>query len=132
MVELVIICAGCANEYMVDTDSPQWECPSCERILENKNYPFLSARLMEAKRLDVKDSDWNALYHDIRNKALDKLMELKLQYKVEQIDLPPAEELDLGNVPEIDRLDEEAWKEATLQFIDKAHAIIIKLESKLE
>ncbi|UCC94102.1 MAG: hypothetical protein JSW25_05430, partial [Thermoplasmata archaeon] len=63
-MRIIIICGNpeCGEEYPADTRDRTWECPHCGRSRENQYYPFLNAKLMNA-RIHSDEADWKA-HHD--------------------------------------------------------------------
>ena len=62
-MRMLVICGNedCRAEFAADTVNPFWKCPECEREIENRFFPFLSARIMEA-RIRPEKADWKRLY----------------------------------------------------------------------
>ena len=62
-MRMLVICGNedCRTEFATDTVDPFWKCPECDREIENKFFPFLSARIMEA-RIHPGKADWKKLY----------------------------------------------------------------------
>ena len=54
----------CKNEFYVDSMDPVWECTNCGREIINQNYPFLTAKLMQAK-IDGDLADWRSMFIDL-------------------------------------------------------------------
>jgi hypothetical protein len=54
----------CKNEFNVDSKDPVWECTNCGREIVNQNYPFLSAKLMQAK-IDGNQTDWRGMFIEL-------------------------------------------------------------------
>ena len=68
---LMIIKCGdseCREEFKMGSEEPAWECPACGRTILNRNYPFLTAKLMQA-RIDGDENDWKATFQDLLEKA---------------------------------------------------------------
>jgi hypothetical protein len=67
---IVIVCGGegCGKEFRSDTKDRKWVCPHCGRAIENKYYPFLNARLMQA-RIDKDAADWKAMWEGLLEEA---------------------------------------------------------------
>jgi hypothetical protein len=68
-MDFIIVCGNddCRQEYGAQTDSRQWECPKCGRVKSNDFWPFLDARLMQA-RID-KDTDWRKMHDQLLSRA---------------------------------------------------------------
>jgi len=67
---IVIVCGGeeCGKEFRADTKDRKWVCTHCRRAIENKYYPFLNARLMQA-RIDKDAADWKTMLEGLRAEA---------------------------------------------------------------
>lgn len=51
----------CRTEFFVESSEPLWTCTECGREITNRNYPFLTARLMQA-RIDGPRADWKGAF----------------------------------------------------------------------
>ena len=58
----------CGEEYPTDTKDRLWKCPHCDRELPNPFYPFLTARLMNA-RIHPDDTDWKEMHDELLSTA---------------------------------------------------------------
>ena len=78
-MQIIIKCGGegCGREFKGETEESSWLCPYCDHEVENKDYPFLCARLMEAKRVPD-ETDWRDLYDFLLEKARMKILENNL------------------------------------------------------
>jgi hypothetical protein len=58
-MRMKVICGDedCREEFYVESKEHIWICPNCSREIENRNYPFLTARLMQAK-IEKDEADW--------------------------------------------------------------------------
>ncbi len=68
---LIIIKCGdpeCREEFKKGSEEPAWECPACGRTILNRNYPFLTAKLMQAG-IDGDENDWKVTFQDLLEKA---------------------------------------------------------------
>jgi hypothetical protein len=65
-MRMIVICGNenCSQEFNADTKDQEWICPHCDRIIENKNYPFLTAKFMDAK-INPDFADWKELYEEL-------------------------------------------------------------------
>jgi hypothetical protein len=76
-LRLKVVCGqeGCRNEFSADTEEPRWTCPSCEHVIENPHFPFLTARIMQSK-YKPEEVDYEAyfthLVEDVRRHFLDR------------------------------------------------------------
>ena len=70
-MEIIVKCGSetCREEFKARTGEPQWVCPKCDRVIENRNYPFLTARLMEAKA-NPGTANWKLLHDELLEKAV--------------------------------------------------------------
>jgi hypothetical protein len=84
-MKFIVVCGNddCRAEYSAQTEEKEWACPKCSRRKTNPYWPFLDAKLMQA-RID-KDTDWKKMYDDLIVKARqlleDKDEEMKLLKK---------------------------------------------------
>jgi hypothetical protein len=58
----------CENVFYVESKDPVWECTNCGREILNRNYPFLTAKLMQGK-IDGDKADWRALFLELVERA---------------------------------------------------------------
>lgn len=77
-VRIFVACANpdCGEEYPVETDDRHWDCPHCGRELENRFYPFLTARLMNA-RIHSEEADWRQHHDELLERARGRARELR-------------------------------------------------------
>ena len=77
-MRIIIICGDpeCGEEYPTDTKDRTWECPHCGRVRENKYYPFLTAKLMNA-RIHADEADWKAHHDELLMTAQGKVTDLR-------------------------------------------------------
>ncbi|MCU0799934.1 MAG: hypothetical protein MUC62_09740 [Candidatus Thermoplasmatota archaeon] len=54
----------CRTEFFVESAEPVWTCTECGREITNRNYPFLTAKLMQA-RIDGPRADWMKAYTEL-------------------------------------------------------------------
>jgi hypothetical protein len=84
-MRFIVVCGNpeCREEYFAQTEDRQWICNKCGRVKANDFWPFLSARLMQAK-ID-KDTDWKKMHDDLllnaRQMIEDKEEEIRLLKK---------------------------------------------------
>ena len=111
----------CKMEFYVDSKDPVWECPNCERVITNRNYPFLTAKLMQAK-IDGDATDWKGMFLDLIKTA-----------RIEINARGGGEE----HTEKMDRMEKEAtkkdltnsqWKEEHDKLLEEARNIILSLE----
>jgi hypothetical protein len=68
-MRFIVVCGNpeCREEYYAQTEDKEWTCTKCGRVKGNEFWPFLDARLMQA-RID-KDTDWKKQYDELLAKA---------------------------------------------------------------
>ena len=105
-MRLRIICGNddCRQEYTTDTMDRTWECPHCGRVRENDFYPFLTARMMQA-RINGKDDDWEAVHDDMVEKADVRVQEKNVRLRRLEGDL--------------DIQDDKVYPDAIAEMLDK-------------
>jgi hypothetical protein len=141
-MQIIIICGNddCRQEYKVDTNDRVWECPHCGRKRESDHYPFLTAKLMQA-RIDGDMADWETIHNEAVEKADVKVQENDLRIDRLEYDAGvaiPGEVLaseykaDLKNLREEDEASEEKWRSKAENFMKKARAIIITQEDRIK
>ena len=91
-MQIIVKCGSeeCRKEFRAEVEEPEWVCPHCERVIENKNYPFLTAKLMEA-RSNPDNVDWKELHEDLLADAIALVKEKeeeikKLEKKIEDLE----------------------------------------------
>jgi hypothetical protein len=84
-MRFIVVCGNpeCREEYYAQTEDREWTCTKCGRVKSNDFWPFLDAKLMQAK-ID-KDTDWKKMHDELLAKARmmmeDKDEEIKLLKK---------------------------------------------------
>lgn len=149
-MRIIIICGDpdCGEEYPTDTKDRTWECPHCGRIRDNQYYPFLTAKLMNA-RIHSDEADWKAHHDEMLAKARAKVFDLrdrigflrkdlgKLRVQLpeeEQAKLPalvsPDDIEDFLGIwdPEAPADDPKAWQDLHDQLLEGARGEILALE----
>lgn len=91
-MKIIVKCGSdeCRTEFRADISDPEWICPNCDRVIENKNYPFLSAQLMEALT-KPDEANWRALHDDLLERAIKKVKEqeeemAKLEERIKELE----------------------------------------------
>ncbi len=76
-MRMIIICGDpdCGEEYPADTGDRTWECPHCGRVRDNQYYPFLTAKLMNA-RIHSDEADWKDHHDELLMTARGKVADL--------------------------------------------------------
>ena len=69
-MRMIVICGNedCNQEFDADTKDREWKCPHCDRVIVNKNYPFLTAKFMDAK-INPDLANWQDLYEELLEEA---------------------------------------------------------------
>lgn len=140
-MRLIIVCGEpeCRKEYKTDTEERVWECPHCGRVRENDFYPFLSAKMMQA-RIDGDHADWETIYGEACAKAEVRLQERNLRLRRLERDLGiadddayPDESRRLASlVNEEGATDQREWRGRTEAFMREARAIIVGVEDRIK
>jgi len=84
-MRFIVVCGNpeCREEYYAQTEERVWTCTKCGRQKQNEFWPFLDARLMQA-RID-KDTDWRRMHDELLARARtmieDKEEEIRLLKK---------------------------------------------------
>jgi len=118
----------CGKEFRADTADPVWKCPHCGREIENRYYPFLTAKLMQAK-INGDEKTWRERYESLieesRLKILERyerIVEKKGEgyYVPDMSFLEEAEEI-------LDKDDDEVdWKEEHDALLRKARKVVLE------
>jgi ribosomal protein L37AE/L43A len=125
-VKMRVVCGDpeCRKEFPVSSDDPVWECPSCGRKIENKKYPFLTAKFMQAS-IDGGDADWKSLFSDLIEQTRTEIVK-----RTEGRDVAPdlsfldrAEDL-LGT----ESKGTSSWRENYEWLFSEARKLILKLD----
>ena len=131
-MQIIIKCGGdgCSREFKGDTEERSWLCPFCDHEIINKHYPFLSARLMEAKRVP-QETDWKDLFDLILRKARMKMMEANLRRMEEGL-----EKVSLSLLAEyenqFDSGEDMDFQEKTLEAVEKLGEQVRSMEKDLK
>ena len=149
-MRIIIICGNpeCGEEYPTDTKDRMWECPHCGRQRENQFYPFLNAKLMNA-RIHSDEADWKEHHDELLVTAQGKVTDLrdriaylrkdlsKLRVQLPQEDqaklpdLASPDDVDdflTGWTPEAPSEDPAAWLDLHDRLFEGARAEIMALE----
>ena len=149
-MRIQVICGDpeCGEEYPTDTRDRFWECPHCGRAIENKYYPFLTAKLMNA-RIHADETDWKEQHDELLVQARGKAADLQEHLNVLRKDLRklrvrlPEEERealpdleDIGSTdgfldgwsPDAPGDDMDAWRRLYDKLLEGAREEIITLE----
>lgn len=149
-MRIIIICGNpdCQEEYPADTEDRAWQCPHCDRERPNIYYPFLTARLMNA-RIHTEEADWKEHHDELLAKAQRKVADLqdhmevlfkdlaKLRVRLpeeEQAKLEPLERMAAedgfleGWTPRAEEGDMTAWRELHDRLLEGAREQILAME----
>ena len=130
-MEIRVVCGDpdCREEFPVSTEDPKWECPNCGRIIVNRKYPFLTAKLMQAS-IDRDRTDWREMLADLTEQIRSEVGK-----RIEGTEAFP----DLSFLDEAEeKLKENSdgsnstWREAYENLFNKARALILELDKDLE
>jgi hypothetical protein len=142
-MQIIIVCGNddCRQEYKVDTNDRYWECPHCGRKRESDHYPFLTAKLMQA-RIDGDAGDWETIHNESVETAAVKVQEndltiARLEHEagvaIEGETLASEHQAALKALKkEDDAADGEKWRARAEGFIKKARAIMIEQEDRIK
>jgi hypothetical protein len=142
---IVIVCGGeeCGKEFRADTKDRKWVCPHCGRAIENKFYPFLNARLMQA-RIDKDAADWKTMFEGLREEAnnLFKDRTERLARLRRELEGTPGAPIDTGDIKSPFAVDaptkdgEDAggkeWRGLYEDLFKSARAIIIEKDDEID
>lgn len=152
-MRMIIICGDpdCGEEYPADTGDRTWECPHCGRVRDNQYYPFLTAKLMNA-RIHSDEADWKGHHDELLMTARGKAADLrerarylakdlaKLRVRLPEEDRGRYEEpasledvdpfLD-GWDPSSDGSDDPEWRDLHDRLLDGARKEILALEDAI-
>jgi hypothetical protein len=128
-MQIRVVCGNeeCREEFPVSSEDPEWECPSCGRMIVNRRYPFLTARLMQGT-IDRDASDWKALYSFLLERAGSEI-EKRASLKAEGDDLSFIDAaqhlLDSG-----EELPNAEWKRLHDELLTKAREAVLALDGR--
>ena len=130
-MQFIIKCGGedCGREFKGDTQEPSWLCPYCDHEVLNKDYPFLCARLMEAKRVP-EETDWRDLYDFLLEKARLKMLENNMalvENGLQKTALSQLVEFEKKLVQE-----DEDFQDLTLRMLKEIGEQVISQEKEIE
>ena len=115
----------CRKEFKVSSKDPEWECPSCSRVIVNRHYPFLTARFMQA-RIDGDDADWKGLLSDLIESA-----RKEIGLRAEGVD-PPPDTAFLDKIESLlsEKSGESNWRQIYDKLLQQARETVLLLERK--
>lgn len=149
-MRMIIICGDpdCGEEYPADTGDRTWECPHCGRVRDNQYYPFLTAKLMNA-RIHSDEADWKGHHDELLMTARGKAADLRERASYLEKDLAKlrvrlpeedrgrtAEPVSLGDIepfldgwdPGAEGDDEPEWRDLHDRLLEGARKEILALE----
>jgi hypothetical protein len=141
-MRIIIVCGNdnCRQEYKVETTDRFWECPHCGRKRESENYPFLTAKFMQA-RIDGDNGDWETILNEAIQKADTKVQENDLRIgrleqdtgvAVEGETLASEHKAALKALVKKDGSSEESMRKRAELFMKEARAIIVEQEERIK
>jgi hypothetical protein len=141
-MRIIIVCGNdnCRQEYKVETTDRFWECPHCGRKRESDNYPFLTAKFMQA-RIDGDNGDWETILNEALQKADTKVQENDLRIARLEHDAGVALEGEalasehkaaLKALVKKDESSEESMRKRAERFMKEARAIIVEQELRIK
>lgn len=142
---IVIVCGGeeCGKEFRADTKDRRWVCPHCGRAIENRYYPFLNARLMQA-RIDKDAADWKTMLEGLREEAnnLFKDRTERLARLRRELEGTPGATIDTGDIRSPFAVDAPAnggeagggkeWRRLYEDLFKSARATIIEKDDEID
>ena len=133
-MKIIIKCGGedCRREFNGETEERSWLCPYCDHEVMNKDYPFLCARLMEAKRVPD-ETDWRDLFDYMLDKARTKMIENNFALAGEGIEKTSLSKLiEFENILEGDDQEGIDFQALTLKALQVLGEQVIAQEEKLQ
>lgn len=131
-MQIFIKCGGdeCGREFKGDTGQPDWTCPYCGREVRNAQYPFLCARLMEAKSHPPEETNWKELLDHLLRKARLKYLENNMRLRENGLEASKLDKL----IEYENRLDEEGldWYKITQDFLKECAEEICEQERRFK
>ena len=111
----------CREEFFVDSKDPVWECPSCSREIINKNYPFLTAKLMQAK-IEGDMADWKNRFTELLEEATINIAERKGDKEID------INFLDEANANLSKDMPDNKWRELHDELLNRARILVLELD----
>lgn len=126
-MKMIIKCGNdeCRKEFSANTVDPYWECPDCARRIENRFFPFLNARLMEAKA-NPDGTNWAKLFKEHLGVINGFVTEKREQIGLLMADFDIPDEYGLEEFNEL--VEEKNFGPETFDLLlKKGHAVAIYL-----
>ena len=122
-MRMKVVCGDleCREEFFVESKETVWECPSCSREIVNKNYPFLTAKLMQAK-IEGDSADWKIRFTELIEEAKKEISERSNGKTVDTEFLVDA----VSNLEK--ELQNDEWKRLHDELLERAKCLVHELE----
>ncbi|MBN1391083.1 MAG: hypothetical protein JXA22_10630 [Candidatus Thermoplasmatota archaeon] len=112
----------CASEFFVESKEPVWTCEKCGREITNRYYPFLTAKLMQAK-IDGDAANWKEMYAELLDTARTEIAARGVRAE----DVAFLEEA--GSLMERKRaMSNQEWRAEHDQLLERARTYILSVE----
>jgi len=124
-----VVCGDpdCREEFFVESKDPVWICTSCEREIVNRNYPFLTAKLMQAK-IDGDNADWKKQLSELLSSAKEEIG-ARMAGKKERPDLAFMMETEAALCSGAERTNGE-WRKMHDDLLSRAREVVLSLEKE--
>lgn len=121
-MQIRVVCGDdeCRREFPVSTEDPSWECPGCGRVIVNRRYPFLTARLMQGT-IDGEEANWMELYSFLIEKA-------RSEFEKRSASVPSFIEEAETELSTNEAVPNARWREMHDGLLQKAREAILALE----
>jgi len=117
----------CRTEFNVETTDPEWECPSCGHVIINRQYPFLTAKVMQA-RVEGDSSDWKRNFKDLLD-TIGAEMEKRTSGELEG---PPKELLIKGHNELKREHSNGEWRVLFEDLLSEGRKMVLRMEKEEE
>lgn len=128
-MEIRVVCGDpdCREEFPVSTEDPKWECPNCGRIIVNRKYPFLTAKLMQAN-IDKDTTEWKEMVADLLDQAREQVEKrVSGDEGVPDLSFLENAERKLGSEED---LSNSEWKDYYEDLFRRARDTVLELDEK--
>ena len=115
----------CRTEFFVDSAEPVWTCTECGREITNRNYPFLTAKLMQA-RIDGPKADWKAAYQNLLEMAR-KEINTRTEGGKRSIDLSFLDAA--GKELKVKKRSNDEWRRLHDELLERSRRAVLELEA---
>ncbi len=122
-MRMKVICGDpdCREEFFVDSKDSVWVCTNCTREIENKNYPFLTAKLMQA-RIEGDSADWKKRLEEMIGEARKEISERSRGKELDQ------SFIDLIESRSKEELSNKEYRELHDDLLKRARELVLKLD----